>query len=638
MLLSVVAVTLLYEDFESTTFPPTGWDTTYTNYYISWQRRTSGVIFGSASAGIITGKSAYRDTGTATISTPAVGFVSLDSIIFYYKFPGTQPPFPSSEDTVYLDYSLDGGTTWINLWYLDSASAVVNTSVRVSLPLTSLTGPGSIIFRWKFVDHDTLLISQNRYFLIDSVTVLGTPLGNLPPVVNVVGPSPLFPDTNTSVEITFTASDPDGSITGAWILYSFDGSTFNLVSASPLAGDTFAATVPARGTYGKVYYVAGAVDNSGDTAVSDLNYYIAGFLMVHQIRALTVGDTVQTRVRVVGEIGSAVYVQDSTEPVGGMSSGIVVYSSSLRSAVDTGYVVNVRGELTEYNNLLEISPAHVFEVVDSGPVYPPVYINTADMGETYEGMLVAVRGFTWVSYPGTFAGNTNYDIQDGSGTGVLRVSSATDVGGNPAPDGVLEVWGVLGQYNTTYQIYPRYINDFSPYVENVAITPNPPVSGSPATVTARVYDFDGLGTLTLHYSVDTTAGYTTVSADSVATDSTAYFTVPSVPSGDTLYVKVEAHDTRGRITFSFLSRFPIDAGVATEEKPSGGYYVNVTPVSGGLIVRWNVSEGKLLKVYDAGGRLYGVIEIKGKGSRRISLPSGVYFVRNGKEIGRFIVR
>ncbi len=633
----VVATTLLYEDFESTTFPPTGWDSTYTNYYIRWLRRTSGVIFGSASAGIITGKSSYGDTGTATLITPPVSYASLDSLVFYYKFPGTQPPFAEAGDTIFLDYSLDGGTTWTVLWYIDSANAIINTPVRISLPLTSLAGPDTVLFRWRFVDQSTTTIGQNRYFLIDSVTVLGTPLGNVPPDVNVVGTDPLFPDTNTSVAVLFTASDPDGSITGAWVAYSFDGSTFNVVSATPLSGDTFTASIPARGSYGKVYYTVAAVDNSGDTTASTLNYYIAGFLKVHEVRALAVGDTAQTKVTVVGKIGSAVYVEDTTVPIGGVSSGIVIYSSAVKNATDTGYVLYVRGELTEYRNLLEISP-HAFEVIDSGATPLPAYITVADMGETYEGMLVAIRGFTWVSYPGTFSANTNYDIQDGSGTGVLRVSSATDVGGNLAPDGVLEVWGVLGQYNTTYQMYPRYINDFSPYVENVLITPNPPVAGSLATVTAKIYDFDSLGTVLLHYSTDTTAGYTTAAPDSIAPDSTVYFTIASVPSGDTLYVKVEAHDTRDRITFSFLSRFPISLGTGVEERPAEGHYLRVSSVPNGLLIQWSVKETKLLKVYDASGRLYDVVEVKGKGSRRITLPRGVYFVRNGKEIGRVVVR
>ncbi len=634
----VVATTLLYEDFEGPTFPPTGWDSTYTNYYIRWQIRTSGVIFGSASAGIITGKSSYTDTGTATLVTPPVEYVSLDSLIFYYKFPGTQPPFAEAGDTIFLDYSLDGGATWSTIWFIDSANAIINAPVRVSLPLGSLTGPDTLLLRWRFVDQSTSTISQNRYFLIDSVTVLGTPLGNVPPNVSVVGTSPTFPDTNTTVAVLFTANDPDGSVVGAWVAYSFDGTTFNVVSATPTSGDTFTANVPARGSYGKVYYTVAAVDDAGDTAVSVLNYYIAGFLRVHEVRALGVGDTAQTKVTVVGKIGSAVYAEDSTAPVSGVSSGIVIYSSTVASAVDTGYVLYVRGELTEYRNLFEISPIHAFEVIDSGATPLPAYITVADMGEAYEGMLVAVRGFTWVSYPGTFAANTNYDIQDGSGTGVIRVASATDVGGNLAPDGVLELWGVLGQYNTTYQIYPRYINDFSPYVENVLITPNPPVAGSLATVTAKVYDFDGLGTVLLHYSTDTTSGYTTATPDSIAADSTAYFTIASVPSGDTLYVKVEAHDTRDRVTFSFLSRFPISFGTGSEERPSEGHYLRISAVPGGLVVQWNVKEPKLLKVYDASGRLYAVVEVRGEGSRRITLPRGVYFVRNGKELGRIVVR
>ncbi|NPB04546.1 MAG: hypothetical protein GXO39_09090 [Thermotogae bacterium] len=638
MLLALLSIPLLYEDFESSTFPPTRWDSTYTNYYIRWQRRTSGVIFGSGSAGIITGKSSYTDTGTATLITPPVEYVSLDSLVFYYKFPGTQPPFAEAGDTIFLDYSLDGGTTWITIWFIDSANAIINAPVRISLPLSSLSGPDTLLLRWRFVDQSTSTISQNRYFLVDSVVIFGTPIGNAPPIVTLVALDPLFPDTNVDVTVSFTATDSDGSIAAAYVLYSFDGSTYNVIPATPAAGDTFVATIPARGSYGKVYYGAAAIDDVGDTSASTLAYYIAGFLRVHEVRTLGLGDTAQTKVVIVGEIGSAIYAQDSTEPVSGVSSGIVIYSSSVASAVDTGYVILIRGELTEYRNLFEISPAHAFQVVDSGPVYPPAYISTAEMNESYEGMLVAIRGFTWVAYPGTFAANTNYDIQDGSGTGVLRVSSATDLDGNPAPDGILEVWGVLGQYNTTYQLYPRYINDFSPYLETISITPNPPVSGSLAIVSARVYDFDGLGPITLHYSTDTTSGYTTVTADSITTDSIAYFTIASVPSGDTLYLKVEAHDSRSRITFSFLQRFPIDVGVTVSERPSEGEYINVRTIAGGLFLEWNLSTGKLLRIYGPSGRLYKIVEISGKGSRRISLPRGIFFLKNDREVEKVVIR
>jgi len=639
-LIGIISAVLLYEDFEDATFPPTGWDSTYTNYYLRWQRRTSGVVFGTASAGVATAQG-YDDTGESELYTPPIPFASLDSLIFFYEFPGTLVAFASTSDTVYLQYSLDDGATWNTLWYIDSTSVIaVDTTIKVALYLGDIAGPDTIIFRWRFVDYTTATIAYNRYFNIDSITVLGTALGNLPPTVALVGTVPTCPDTADSAYVVFTASDPDGSVASATLKYSYDGTTFDDAITVNLAADTFVAAVPPRGAYGKVYYYAVAYDDAGDSTVSDLGYYIAGFKKIYEVRGLTLGDSVQVKAQVTRAFGSAVYVQDSTEPVGGVSSGMVVYSSDFSAAVDTGYLACIRGITTEYRSLFEVSPVHAFEVIDSSSVYPPVYITVADMNETYEGMLVAVRGFTWSTYPGTFAASTNYDISDSTGTGVLRISSSstTDIDGEPAPDGVLEVWAVLGQYYSTYQLLPRYINDFSPYVEAITITPDTPVINSPATVTARVYDPDGLSDVFLHYSADTTAGYITVPADSITADSTAYFTIDSVPAGDTLYLKVEASDSRGRITYSFIQAYPTTVNVASSERPSVETYVDVLPVPGGILLRWSVPAPKVIKVYSASGRLYSVVRLNGTGSRRVSLPRGVYFLRNGKEIGRIVVR
>jgi len=180
-------------------------------------------------------------------------------------------------------------------------------------------------------------------------------------------------------------------------------------------------------------------------------------------RALGVGAVVTVRGIVTNgpELGNIRYLQDATAGV-----GAYFQSSQLSNQpISVGDSVEITGTLKNYNSLLEIDPITTATVISTGnPVPAPLVLTlTAGYAEQYEGMLVRFNG---VSFTGTgvFAGNTNYNITNGSTTKALRSITGTNLVGAPIPSGSVNVQGILSQFSssnpaTGYQLLPRYITD-----------------------------------------------------------------------------------------------------------------------------------------------------------------------------------
>ncbi len=179
MLLTILTqVTIFYEDFEAATFPPSGWTNTGTRN-TKWVRRTSGVVFGSASAGVQVAQTA-SETGTAILQTPQINLPSInptDSIIFsfYYRLPSVGGSFDTrfkSTDTIKVQISIDGNN-WNNLIVWDSTSLYTNADnqrKKVQFDISSYAGT-SVYIRWIFIDNTSTTEQYNSYFNIDSVFI-----------------------------------------------------------------------------------------------------------------------------------------------------------------------------------------------------------------------------------------------------------------------------------------------------------------------------------------------------------------------------------------------------------------------------------------------------------------------------------
>ena len=163
------------------------------------------------------------------------------------------------------------------------------------------------------------------------------------------------------------------------------------------------------------------------------------------------------------EFGNVRYIQDGT-------GGLALFGGNL-SGVQRGDTLEATGTVSPYYNLFEITPVSQFDIVNSGNPLPSPQIETMNSGyaEAFEGELVRINGVSFTA-TGTFSGNTNYDLTDGSITieDAIRINPGTNLVGTPIPPGTLDVIGVMSQYcppingsgcNTGYQLLPRDLND-----------------------------------------------------------------------------------------------------------------------------------------------------------------------------------
>lgn len=156
------------------------------------------------------------------------------------------------------------------------------------------------------------------------------------------------------------------------------------------------------------------------------------------------------------ELGSSIrYIQDPT-------AGIGLFNSSLPalSALQRGDSVEAIGTISPYMNLMEIAVTTI-TVISSGNALPaPQLVDiTTGFAEAYEGELVRINTLSFTT-SGTFAGNTNYTVDNGGNTAQVRTNSASNIVGTPIPVGDVDIVGIMSQFNSTYQLLPRDLNDF----------------------------------------------------------------------------------------------------------------------------------------------------------------------------------
>lgn len=189
--------------------------------------------------------------------------------------------------------------------------------------------------------------------------------------------------------------------------------------------------------------------------------YSFGQANIADARNYSVGQTVTVSGVVTNgsELGNIRYMQDGT-------AGIAAFGSSI-SSVQRFDSITVTGQISEFSGLLEVAP--ITNVVNHGQavIQPtPISITIPTAGESLESQLIAINNVTFVQ-SGTFAGNTTYQVTDGSNTLDVRVNTSTNIDGTPIPTGPVTIYGPEGQFNANYQIVPRDLNDIVPYVAPV---------------------------------------------------------------------------------------------------------------------------------------------------------------------------
>ncbi len=164
-----------------------------------------------------------------------------------------------------------------------------------------------------------------------------------------------------------------------------------------------------------------------------------------------------------------IYVQDT-------SAGVNVFSFTMQDA-NLGDSVLVTGRVQWYRGKTEVDNAVITRLASDRPLPEPRILTCADAnGEQYEGELVRFVGVTTTAL--ILAANTNYNIQDQTGTTQMRIDADTRLAGLVLLNDTFTLTAIKSQYcsDTTrpltgYQMLPRYRSDFSRTAMDMPILP-----------------------------------------------------------------------------------------------------------------------------------------------------------------------
>jgi hypothetical protein len=154
-----------------------------------------------------------------------------------------------------------------------------------------------------------------------------------------------------------------------------------------------------------------------------------------------------------------IYIQDT-------SAGVNVFSFTFQNA-DLGDSVLVSGQVDWYRGKTEISNATVTILASGRQLPEPRSLTCAAMnGEQYEGELVRISGVRISSL--FLQANTNYALEDSTGTTQVRIDADTKIAGFVCYPDTFTIVGIKSQYTsdstqplTGYQLLPRFRTDFS---------------------------------------------------------------------------------------------------------------------------------------------------------------------------------
>lgn len=295
--------------------------------------------------------------------------------------------------------------------------------------------------------------------------------------------------------------------------------------------------------------------------LSASSFFASAQADISAARNFAIGQTVTIRGVVTNgsELGTIRYVQDA-------GAALPAFGSNLNS-VQRGDSITVTGVLYDYNGLLEISPTNSFTDLGNGIMPAAQSIPITAVSESLEAQLLRFDNVTFTT-SGTFVGNTNYNITDGTNTLQVRISTGSNLVGTTIPSGPVSVTGLLGQFNT-FQLLPRDQNDVVPYVApareiNVTIGGTTYLSGS-----QYVVGTNAVSTVTVQ---NLGSGNLTVSGASFtgtnAADYSTSFTNQVVSGGATAAINVQFNPSGNGSRLATLT-------ISSDDADEASYVINL---------------------------------------------------------------
>lgn len=316
-----------------------------------------------------------------------------------------------------------------------------------------------------FVDHP-----EFADLIFDGATPTGAEFGNF-------SMSPEFPTSDIEPTISVAITNA-GDLTDVTLFWgkTWDAETnqakMELSGAQYQAKMSFAGYSPDS----LVYYKVVATNAANEKWVFRANYLLPEKVDASALTAISqvqgtgnaspmLAQQVTVSGRVTANFDNSFYLQTGN----GKRSGINVYGTLFTGKVGDSLVV--RGTPAEYNGLTELgNPVYSYNFKNNKPM-DPVVITAAQVNEDYEGMLVQINNVT-VNNPGTAISAQSYTATDKTGSVVIYINNSSRLLNKSFPSKAMNLVGVVSEYNGTYQILPRDINDLREYTPNAQILKN----------------------------------------------------------------------------------------------------------------------------------------------------------------------
>ncbi|RMH68201.1 MAG: DUF4623 domain-containing protein [Bacteroidetes bacterium] len=170
-------------------------------------------------------------------------------------------------------------------------------------------------------------------------------------------------------------------------------------------------------------------------------------------------------------MGRISFIQDKTAAIGTFQSSGDYFDAIAAGDVAPGDEIVLFGSRSDFRNLTQLSPDNFLVLSRENALPEPQTVTLAEIaanGEDYEGELIRVQDLR-IDADGdvVFGDNASYAITDPSddtNTVELRITRTSDsmIPGRPIPVVPAIFTGVLGQFNTTYQLFPINEDDIVP--------------------------------------------------------------------------------------------------------------------------------------------------------------------------------
>jgi len=243
-----------------------------------------------------------------------------------------------------------------------------------------------------------------------------------------------------------------------------------------------------------------------------------------------------------------------------VTGGMVLYAGGFDAELAVGDQVSVTGPIDIYSQLIEIAPTAPTDIVvlSSGNDLPAIQVLTVpdvtDNGVEYESEYIRLDSVTIVggTWP-TSSSSVNMTISDPAGnTTTMRIDGDTDLSDNEPLLGYFNLTAIVGRYNATFQVFPRYytdleqIGDPTPQITDVVQDPASPTPLDDVTVSAMIIDNSAVVSASLEYVVD---GGTEMAVVMTAGDDDVYSgVIPAQAADAAVSYAISATDDLGGVS------------------------------------------------------------------------------------------